>query len=407
MANFSPGRRFATARLFISLAGLFRRRMLASMLRVIQSTAASAKGYYTSKAEYYAGGQAELPGRWGGKGAALLGLQGEVTKQAADALCENRDPNTGNTLTCRQRKDRTPGYDFNWHVCKSVSILYGLTGDQAILAAFRSAVDETMQDVEAEITTRIRKNGRMADRVSGVAVWAEYTHLTARPVGGVSDPHLHSHCFVYNAVFDPEEQRWKAGKFSGLKHNAPRFQEVFHNRLAWKLMALGYPIERTGKGWEIAGISRKLVERFSNRTRVIEAFAAERNITDAKEKDGLGARTRDRKRKDETMPMLREQWNARLTPNDRAGLAVATAMRPFVAASTNGERFSGGTLRNARPAFGATGLPPGLIERQSVANRRHFLAAHPTDIRLHPAMFSSPALSCPFRELHFGGECSP
>jgi conjugative relaxase-like TrwC/TraI family protein len=368
--------------------------MFASMLRVIQSTTASAKGYYTSKAEYYAGGRSELPGRWGGQGAALLGLQGEVTKRAADSLCENRDPNTGKTLTCRQRKDRCPGYDFNWHACKSVSILYGLTGDPGILDAFRSAVDETMRDIEAEITTRVRKNGRMADRVAGVAVWAEYTHLTARPVDGISDPHMHSHCFVYNAVFDSEEGRWKAGKFDRLKHDAPKFQKAFHDRLAWNLMKLGYPIERNAKGWEIAGLGRKMIERFSSRTRQIEAFAAEQNITDAKEKDGLGARTRGRKRKDDTMPVLRALWNSHLTPKDRAAMAVATAMRPFVGngGGMGSEEYAAVTSRDAIRLYNPDDLPPGLLERQSPVNRRRFLGEHRRELSPPPL----PSMILPF-----------
>ena len=351
------------------------------MLRVIQSTQASAKGYYTSKAEYYAGGRAELAGRWGGKGAAMLGLEGEVTKHAADALVENRDPNTGKTLTCRQRKDRTPGYDFTFNACKSASILYGLTGDPEILDAFRSAVDDTMRDIEAELSTRVRKGGRMEDRTAGVAVWAEYTHLTARPVNGVSDPHLHSHCFVYNAVFDPAEQRWKAGKFSGVKANAPRFQRAFHSRFAWRLSELGYPIERKGDGWEIAGFDRGIIERFSSRTRQIEAFASERSITDAGQKDRIGARTRGRKQKDDTMPVLRELWDARLTPHDRACLAVATAIRPFMAkrgrcGQLSRAEFEAATARGTARYVDPAHLPPGLAERQSPDSRRRFLDDH-------------------------------
>lgn len=300
------------------------------MLRVIQSSAASAKGYYTSSAEYYAGGRQELPGRWGGSGAAMLGLRGEVGKRAADALCENRNPATGLKLTVRQRKDRTPGYDFNFHACKSASLLYGLTGDPAILAAFRGAVDATMREIEAEIKTRVRSGGRMEDRTAGAAVWAEYTHLTARPVAGRIDPHLHSHCFVYNAVFDPEEGRWKAGQFRDLKRDAPRFEQAFHDRFAQNLAALGYPIEQTGRRWEIAGIGRPTIEAFSGRAHQVEAFAERSGIADAKARDGIAARTRERKRSDAGMDELRREWAARLTGRERAALAVACARRGFV-----------------------------------------------------------------------------
>lgn len=87
------------------------------MLRVIQnSSAAGAKKYY-STADYYTQGQ-ELAGEWRGKGAALLGLDGEVRQADWESLCDNLNPKTGQKLTLRTNKTRTVGYDFNFHVPK-------------------------------------------------------------------------------------------------------------------------------------------------------------------------------------------------------------------------------------------------------------------------------------------------
>ena len=44
----------------------------------------------------------------------MLGLEGPVSKRAFNALCENRDPRTGDRLTPRTKDDRTVGYDFTW-----------------------------------------------------------------------------------------------------------------------------------------------------------------------------------------------------------------------------------------------------------------------------------------------------
>src|SRR5882724_3186637 len=100
------------------------------MLRINQQKdAKAARSYYTSKAEYYLGASQELPGTWGGKAAERLGLVGEVSKLAFDALCENRNPATGCKLTARNRDGRTVGYDFNFHCPKSLSVLFCLTGD--------------------------------------------------------------------------------------------------------------------------------------------------------------------------------------------------------------------------------------------------------------------------------------
>ena len=101
------------------------------------------------------------------------------------------------------------GYDFTWCVPKCVSLLYALTGDREILDAFRSAVDETMSDLEAEMKTRVRKNGKDTDRQTGNMAWAEFVHTTSRPVDGMPDPQLHAHCFVFNATWDA---RKAAGK---------------------------------------------------------------------------------------------------------------------------------------------------------------------------------------------------
>src|SRR5262249_47249167 len=105
------------------------------MLRIIQNKSpAGAKSYY-STADYYSEGQ-ELEGIWRGNTAKGLGLSGVVKKQDWDALCDNRDPHEGTVLTPRQKQNRRVGYDFNFHVPKSVSVLYGLTKDERLLEAF-------------------------------------------------------------------------------------------------------------------------------------------------------------------------------------------------------------------------------------------------------------------------------
>ncbi len=289
------------------------------MLRITQnSTAGGAKSYYTT-ADYYTEGQ-ELIGLWRGQGAARLGLHGPVRREDWEALCDNRQPATGKVLTPRQKQGRRVGYDFNFHVPKSVSVLYGLTRDDRILQAFRDSVDATMQDMEAEVMTRVRSGGRNEDRVTGNMVWGEFVHFTARPVDGVPDPHLHSHCFVFNTTWDDRESRWKAGQFAGVKQDAPFFEAVFHSRLARRLEELGLPVERTKRGWELRGVPDTAIQKFSRRTALIEEKARERGITNADAKGELGAKTRERKRKDLSLDELREQWTSRLTPEELGAL---------------------------------------------------------------------------------------
>jgi conjugative relaxase-like TrwC/TraI family protein len=292
------------------------------MLRIIQSTnAAHAKSYY-SMADYYLANEQELAGQWRGEGARRLGLHGEVKQADWDALCDNRHPETGERLTARQRADRTTGYDFNFHVPKSVSLLYAATRDERLLTAFRDSVEATMQDIEAEMQTRVRQSGRNENRHTGNLVYGEFIHFTSRPVGGEPDPHLHAHCYVFNTTFDKEEDRWKAGQFRELKRDAPYFEAVFHSRLAHQLGDLGLPVERTTNGWEIAGVKRPLIDKFSRRKEQIEEKARQLGLENADAKAELGARTRENKQKNLSFEELQESWRGRMTADEQRQLDV-------------------------------------------------------------------------------------
>ena len=276
---------------------------------------------YYSTADYYSEGQ-ELVGQWRGEAAKRLGLTGVVQKETWDALCNNRNPATGEQLTLRQKQHRRVGYDFNFHVPKSVSVLYSLTKDERILDAFRKSVNETMRDMESEMQTRVRKEGKNENRTTGNMLWGEFVHFTSRPVGGVPDPHLHAHCFVFNTTWDKKESAWKAGEFADLKRDAPYFEAKFHSRMSRHLAGLGIAVERSKTGWEIVGVPKSTVRQFSRRTAVIEEEAKRKGVVDAAARSELGAKTREHKKKDLTFDELRAEWSERLSEGERAAIAA-------------------------------------------------------------------------------------
>ncbi len=322
-----------------------------------QSCAADVKKYFDT-ADYYSEGQ-ETIGRWGGRLAPELDLHGTVSKQAFDRLCDNLHPQTGEKLTPRTDGERRVGYDFTFSGPKSFSILLGLASEeerQRLRAAFRESVEETMaEEIEPDMQCRVRKGGMDADRRTGNMVWAAFYHSTARPVdfekfmarmaanGDIPDwlraandnipPDMqeHAHVFVFNATRDPVENRIKAGQFGGIKRDGEYFAAVFYSKLAGRLEAMCYAIDRRGgKEWEIAGIPQSMIDTFSKRTDDVEEEHANRLDKDHPDYDPdyqpeykheLAAKTRCGKQKELTPEQLRAAWDSQLTDDEREALA--------------------------------------------------------------------------------------
>jgi conjugative relaxase-like TrwC/TraI family protein len=286
------------------------------MIRMIQSNSADhAKAYFTealAKADYYINDQ-ELAGTIQGKLADRLGISGPATKDVFFNLCENADPVTKGRLTPLNQEKRTTGYDINFHCPKSVSIIHALSDDEHVLDAFRESVKATMQDIEGDMKTRIRRNGEVAERDTSELIWADFVHQTARPVGNnPPDCHLHSHQFVFNATWDETEKRTKAGQFRDIKRDMPYYQARFHKRLSDRLIDLGYEIRVTDKSFEVKGVPQRVIDLFSKRTDEIGRMAQEKGITNPKELDQLGARTRGKKQNGMGMAELKAHWRKQI-----------------------------------------------------------------------------------------------
>jgi len=255
---------------------------------------ADGKGYsarHLEHSDYYAEGE-RVTGRWYGRGSELLGLQGDVRQEDFEALREGLDPATGAFLRQRQSADRTGPdgevqsrgrhlYDFTISAPKSVSIMAIVGGDNRLIEAHERAVAETLRELENQAATRVRMDGANADRITGNLAIAVYRHDTSREL----DPQLHAHAVAANLTYDGAEGRWKALQASGIYERRAYLTEVYRSCLALQVRTLGYEIEnrRDSKGrdggFEIRGVSRELLDRFSQRSQqrdvAIKTFVAE------------------------------------------------------------------------------------------------------------------------------------
>ena len=276
--------------------------------------------------DYYNEGQ-RVSGEWVGIGAERLGLSGKVRADDFLRLCENQNPSTSETLTQRLNTTRTEGdrsaanrrifYDFTFSPPKSVSIAGLLGKDERILEAHSRAVCSALREFESFAATRIRAGGAQNDRMTGNFVSALFAHDTSRAL----DPHLHTHCIVFNATFDPVECRWKALQNYELLRARKFAENAYYHELARELRAFGYRIRNRARGdFEIEGVSDELCQRFSKRhTQIDEAFA--KLLAEKPELAGgnfqvlrarLATAERSRKQKDLSRAELRQLWEAQL-----------------------------------------------------------------------------------------------
>ena len=281
--------------------------------------------------DYYDEGQ-RVAGEWIGAGAEHLGLSGKVRGDDFLRLCENQHPSSGETLTQRLNTTRVEGgenaanrrifYDFTFSPPKSVSLAGFLGKDERILEAHTRAVKLALREFEVFTATRVRTGGAQGDRLTNNFVAAMFTHDTSRAL----DPHVHTHCIVFNATFDSVEQRWKALQNYELLRARKFAENAYYHELARELRSFGYQIRNRARGdFQIEGISEELCERFSKRRAEIDRAMAK--LLDEKPElaggDLMAARRllataeRARKQRDLSRDELRALWDSQLTREER------------------------------------------------------------------------------------------
>ena len=293
------------------------------MVASIGAVAAPAQGAsYYERDGYYAKDDPEHrdASAWAGKGAEELGLKGPVDPDTFRAVLEGKVPDGSGTELGRRGKDgeilHRPGRDLTLSAPKSVSLAALVGGDARVVDAHDRAVARTLDWFERNVAeTRMKdpETGRMVRTGGQKTVIATFRHDTSRNL----DPALHTHAVIANMV-QGEDGKWRSMANERLYESKMLLGALYRSELAQGLARLGYGIEKTHADgrFEIAGVSREVVEAFSTRRAEIEAAVAERGGGETADNQRLAQRaalmTRAAKR-DVDREALRESWERQET----------------------------------------------------------------------------------------------
>ncbi|MFN2556639.1 MAG: MobF family relaxase [Nitriliruptorales bacterium] len=283
-------------------------------------------GYYLSVVaagveDYYLA-RGEAPGRWLGRGAELLGLEGRVEAGPLRHVLAGAEPHTGACLAAHPAR-KVPGFDLTFRAPKSVSLLWAL-GDGAVAAEVRdahdAAVEAAISFIEREAArTRRGAGGSERVEVDGL-IAAAFRHRTSR----AGDPLLHTHVLVANLARTPDDGVWRTlesrrlflyAKTAGFLYQAHLRDELTRRLgVAWQPVVNGYA--------DLAGISRPLIDAFSRRRQAILQRLDDRGETSAKAAQVATLETRVAKEGQVSEAELRRGWakRAELLGFDRATL---------------------------------------------------------------------------------------
>jgi conjugative relaxase-like TrwC/TraI family protein len=228
-------------------------------------------GNHLTANDYYCENE-NVYGKWVGLAAERLGLSGQsigAGDAAFEALRQNRLPYGKGKLTPLRKDDGVRFFDFQCSAQKSVSIMAVVMKDRRLLEAHDRASEKAFAELERFAAFRHGKSREPA--ISGNLCAAAFRHDASRAL----DPQLHTHFVVANATWDGKRwlaldtyEMFKATRYAG---------KVYQNELAIECRRLGYSIEtiRNDKGviegFEIAGVSKEIRERYSKRRAEVEA----------------------------------------------------------------------------------------------------------------------------------------
>ncbi len=315
---------------------------------------------------------------WRGRGAEDLGLSGPVDPDTLRAVLEGHVPDGSGRRLGKRGKDgvihHRPGRDLTLSAPKSVSLLAYVGGDGRAIWAHEVAVARTLDWVERNVAeTRMSDpaTGQMVRAGDQKSVVATFRHDTSRNL----DPLLHTHAVIANMVRGADD-KWRTMSNEKLYANKMLIGALYRAELARGLEGFGYRVEKTHADgrFEIAGVSREVIEAFSTRRAEIEKAMEERGLGKTAGNQRAAQRvtlmTRDPKREaDKGTLMAAWQKQAADLDFDAAGLKDRAKARSGLS------RDAGRSAAVVEPAREAVEWAVAhLAEREAVFDRAALLA---------------------------------
>jgi conjugative relaxase-like TrwC/TraI family protein len=286
---------------------------------------AGAMSYYTAAGE--------PPGEWAGKGAATLGLSGQVDPDVIERLYQESIGPGGELLAKRRQSKKAqdreaaavaaylaahsyasatelaearaaergkdphsvPYFDLTVSAVKSVSVLHASyrvaarqarqRGDQDQAAALDARADQieaALMDSAREAVTWLERHAtytRTGHHSARTGEWRDGDGLAAslflHHLSRDGDPQLHVHVAIWNRIqrVDGADDKWRTLDSRSLHNQRLAVAPVADRILETRLSALGYAMvpRADGNGAEVGGVSQDVTGLFSSRALAVSS----------------------------------------------------------------------------------------------------------------------------------------
>lgn len=260
------------------------------MISIAAVSGGHAQSYFIQgKDDYYQGSEHEsMQTKFGGQMCETLGLSRSEFDGAAFTRLVGGDygglelRQAASKFETKDRKARA-GFDVTVSAPKSISIQGLVLGDKRLIEAHNKANDIAMKFVEQQVRIRVTVDGRRDAKVrqqlvqpaSGVA-WASFGHTMSRlrNDGAGGDCQLHTHNVIFKNAIGPDG-KLTAIDARNMMQTRKEADAVYKQALQQMVQELGYKIQITKDGFELAGYSRDEIMKFSDGRVSVEKFLAE------------------------------------------------------------------------------------------------------------------------------------